>query len=250
MRLVVNYTTHTIITMTMVPIQEHIDHLLGLVFNKDASSSDLFMLACVWGVFWAIFFFIAGILLTPLVYGKEWLRRATEKEIERSGGAEEMNKMHGDNKTKEEWIDVMMKAWVKNQLMIPVQHVASGVPCIPSLLGIGDPAWASSLAAQGLLCEMGWELSDFVELIYKRLRYGEKMIPNGHLIMATLHHSLSCTLAIPMIRRYREWKVGTSALIVPDRNVSFLCIDDTDNIRHTIFHTHDDTEIRHIPCLS
>lgn len=207
--------------MTMVPIQEHIDHLLGLVFNKDASSSDLFMLACVWGVFWAIFFLVAGKLLTPLVYGKEWLRRGAERDIERQGGAEGMNKMQGVNRTKEEWIELMMKQWVGGQLVM-FQHASSGILCIPSLLGIGDPAWASSLAAQGLLCEMGYELKDFVEMPYKRLRYGKTRVPNGLLIMTTVHHSLTTTLAIPMIRRYRDWKVSTSALIVPNRCVPLL----------------------------
>jgi hypothetical protein len=196
------------ITMTMVPIQEHIDHLLGLVFNKDASSSDLFILACIWGVFWAIFLLVAGKLLTPLVYGKEWLRRGIEREIERSGGAEGMNKMWKQNKTKEEWIENSMKQWVGGQLGT-FQHAASGILCIPSLLGIGDPAWASSLAAQGLLCEMGFELMHIVELPYKRLRYGETKVPNGQLIMIMLHHSLTSILAIPMIRRYRDWKVST-----------------------------------------
>ena len=181
------------------------------------------MLACVWGVFWAIFFLVANNLLTPLVYGKEWLRRGIEREIERQGGVEAvegMNKMQGVNRTKEEWIELMMKQWVGGQLVM-FQHAASGFLCIPSLLGIGDPSWASSIAAQGLLCEMGYELKDFVELPYKRLRYGKTKVPNVHLIMMTVHHSLTSTLAIPMIRRYRDWKVSTSALIIPNLCVSF-----------------------------
>lgn len=87
------------------------------------------------------------------------------------------------------------------------QHAMSGILCIPSLLGRGDSSWATSLAVNGILCEMGYELLDFVKIPYNRLRYGKAKVPNGVLIGMIAHHSLTCALGIPMILRYRDWKV-------------------------------------------
>ena len=143
-------------------LQGYLDHLRDLVFDADASASDLFIIACAWGVFWAVFIPTLDFLLTPLVYGKPWLVAMFERELERNGGVEAANKASGTKKTKEEMIDEAMKNYLKWNILVCFQHGVSGLLCIPSLLGRGDPSWASSLAVNGILCEMGWELTHFI----------------------------------------------------------------------------------------
>ena len=189
-------------------IKGYVDKILELAFDEDASYEELFIVACAWAVIWAILFpIIEHLILYPFAYGKPWLRIMTSRDLERMGGLEGVNETYKtDFKTKEEAIDEMMKQWVTDKLVM-FQHLMSGILCIPSLLGRGDPSLAASLAANGLLCEMGYELFDFVKIFYTRLRYGKEKMPNVMIFGLTAHHSLACSLSIPMILRYRDWKV-------------------------------------------
>ena len=59
--------------------------------------------------------------------------------------------------TKEQYIENGMNDWPFMQVMV-IQHFAGAMLCVPSLVGWGSVEWSSSIAALGILSEMGWEL--------------------------------------------------------------------------------------------
>ena len=61
-----------------------------------------------------------------------------------------MRSFLGKDKSRDEIVDFTMKMWPAGMVM-SVQHFVGGALCTPSLIGYGDPAWASSLACLGIL---------------------------------------------------------------------------------------------------
>ena len=65
--------------------------------------------------------------------------------------------------------------------------MVGGILCLPSVLGIGDPSTAASLACLGILSEMGWEVEDFFMLFIKRfgLSNGKAKVPTAVSVYST-----------------------------------------------------------------
>jgi hypothetical protein len=99
---------------------------------------------------------------------------------------------------------------------IYLQHFIGSLFCIPSILGIGDPSVASSLAVCGVLSEIGWELQDMIDILLTRLfnKEGKKIFPNVIVVILLVHHSLASGLGIPVILYYRH-----------HRTLHWLCFD-------------------------
>ena len=108
---------------------------------------------------------------------------------------------------KEEFITWAMNDWPRMQA-IYIQHLIGSFFCIPSILGIGDPNFASSLAICGVLSEMGWELQDAAEMLFVRAFYknGKAIWPDAIVLIFLVHHSLTTILGVPMVLYYRENK--------------------------------------------
>ena len=184
------------------------NNLHELIFKDDADAYDLLTIACAWAIFWALFFPIGKPLLWKATYGKGWLRKGITKEVQRAGGWKAMNEAMGTDFTnEEELIAHMMWNWADFQIGT-FQHMIGGVLCIPSLLGIGDSNWSSSLAVLGILSEVGWEIEHMVvDVFYPRIRYGAEKVPMIVIIGSLIHHSLATGLGIPLILRYRQWQI-------------------------------------------
>jgi len=180
-----------------------VEHLKRIVFDGNATALQLFIIVLVFAILWYIIFAIVKAIIRPLVHNKPWLRQALERDYERS--SKKMFKEIGLEFTKEEAIEYTMNDWPKMQA-IYLQHLVGSMFCIPSLLGLTDPATASSLAICGILSEMGWELQDMTEILYIRYckKDGKKLMPGAIVFIFALHHSLTTSLGIPMILYYRN----------------------------------------------
>jgi hypothetical protein len=187
----------------MRSVQEYPTYLVEIAFKEDPTVYELLTIAVAFGVFWAIVFEIVKSLLRRLTYGRPWLRSACEREYER-GMKVSLEKL-GLNLTKEEAINNMMRDW-PDMIVVTVQHAIGAMFCIPSLLGLGDASWASSLACLGCLSEAGWEMEHTAEIAYTRLikENGEKKYPNVLVFIYLLHHTLTSTLGMPMVLYYRD----------------------------------------------
>lgn len=98
-----------------------------------------------------------------------------------------------------------MNDWPRMQA-IYVQHIVGSLFCIPSILRIGDPSFASSLEICGVLSEIGWEVQDMIEMLFVRsfLKNGKAIWPDAIVAIFVVHHSLSTILGVPMVLYYRE----------------------------------------------
>jgi hypothetical protein len=107
--------------------------------------------------------------------------------------------------TKERYIQIMMNDFPKMQ-GIYLQHFVGGALCLPAVLKLCDAHTASSLACLGVLSEMGWELSDMADIFITRTTFpdGRERIPNNMLAIWMVHHSMTLTLGLPMVLKYRE----------------------------------------------
>jgi len=178
---------------------------VDIVFNADATASELFQIVLFFAVAWFIIFYILKATIRPLVHNKPWLLTALERDYERAG-----KKMLADlmiTMDKEEFINWAMNDWPRMQA-IYIQHLIGSFFCIPSILGIGDPKVASSLAICGVLSEMGWELQDAAEMLFVRAFYknGKAIWPDAIVLIFLVHHSLTTVLGVPMVLYYRENK--------------------------------------------
>ena len=185
----------------LLQFQDYPAYLQEIVFKDDATAYELLTIALTFSVLWAFVFAAARPLLRSISYGRPWLRAACEREYEH-GGKDVYDAM---KMTKEEAIEMMMKDWVTMQV-INIQHFTGAILCIPSLLGLGDPSWASSLAACGVLSEIGWEIEDVAEAIYLRF-FTEQGLPFIVIAIRTFHHSLTSILGLPMVLYYRGLKL-------------------------------------------
>ncbi|KAL7533505.1 hypothetical protein ACHAXR_005271 [Thalassiosira sp. AJA248-18] len=184
----------------MLPIKELPAYLHEIVFKEDATAHELLTIALACSVFWKIAFAVARPLILSQSYGGP-LRRC-EKEYD-DGGKEMLEEM-GYKLSREEAIAAMLKEWV-NWQVVNIQHLTGAMLCVPSLLGLGDPAWATSLAVCGVLSEMGWEIMDLTETVYKYF-FTELSVPLQSIILMLFHHSLTSVLGLPMVLHYRGLK--------------------------------------------
>ena len=131
------------------------DYLLHLIFKEDATFTELLYIALAFALLWGIIFVSARIILIHLTYGKPWLYAACERHYN-CGGREEGEALGFLDKdmSKQDAVSKMMKDWPFLQVIV-LQHLAGALFCVPSLLGVGDEKWANSLAACGVLSEVG-----------------------------------------------------------------------------------------------
>ena len=191
----------------MIAMQEIAAHFKDIAFKDDANLHDLLTIALAFAVFWFVALWAAAKILLCLTFGRAWLRDATEKEYERSYDRKMMEEygLITKNTTKKEIIDDMMKSWAEFQ-PIMLQHVVGALLCVPSMMGMGDPLWASSLAVMGVLSETGWEWSHIVQLINQKFftKGGHTKMPTIVFCIFMLHHSLGSNLGIPVVLHYRH----------------------------------------------
>jgi hypothetical protein len=50
--------------------------IVSTIFNKDATLVELLQLVICVALFWAVFFYLFGLIVGPLVKGKPWLAAA------------------------------------------------------------------------------------------------------------------------------------------------------------------------------
>jgi len=188
----------------MISVPDISNHLRKIAFNEDASAFELFQIAFAFGLLWFVVFSVAGDVLGRWSYSKQWLIESCEREYDRN-----TKKFLDDNgvvHTREGQIDNMRKDWPFMQV-IALQHGIGALLCVPALVNYGDPSWSASLASLAILSEMGWELEHtIVDLIYKRYftPNGKVRVPNIMMVVFIFHHSLSCSMGLPMILRYRN----------------------------------------------
>ena len=106
--------------------------------------------------------------------------------------------------TKQRYIEIMLNDWSKMQ-GIYLQHFIGGALCLPAVLGYNQP-WACSLACLGVLSEMGWEMSDMADIVITRSTAidGKERIPDTLVMIMTIHHSMTLTLGLPLVMKYRN----------------------------------------------
>lgn len=191
--------------------RELYEHLHTAAFNEDVTYAELIHVALAFAVFWYFAFEIGKFLLGKWSYGKPWLKACCEREFDRNEGM--YRRFLGNDKSRDELVCKLMKDWPEG-IVMNLQHFAGGALCIPSLIGYGDPAWASSLACLGILSEMGWEIEDTVLRLYQRLRYGKEKVPNAMMIILAVHHAPTSILGPFVILAYRNL-----------RTLHWLCFD-------------------------
>mmetsp|Transcript_28552 Transcript_28552/g.57470 ORF Transcript_28552/g.57470 Transcript_28552/m.57470 type:complete len:216 (+) Transcript_28552:128-775(+) len=154
----------------MLSPQDIKQHLLTIIFDDDPTVPQLLTVVAAFAFFWFIFFSIVKFTVRPLIHNKKWLLDAISKDYER-GAKRQLKDLHIDM-TKDEFIAFAVRDWPRMQ-SIYLQHFVGSFFCIQSILGIGDPSVASSLAVCGVLSEIGWELQDMIEIIWVRLFHKE-----------------------------------------------------------------------------
>eukprot|EP00804_Cyclotella_cryptica_P030406 CCRYP_008505-RA/>CCRYP_008505-RA protein AED:0.03 eAED:0.03 QI:118/1/1/1/0/0/2/529/260 len=185
-------------TLSAIP-----NNLLATIFNPTPTSHDLLVLVSCIALFWWLVFYLLHLTLHPFAQRQSWLRSAFGREYDRVGLA--MCKALNVQWTKERYIQIMMNDWPKMQ-GIYLQHFIGGALCLPAVFGLCDDSTSSSLACLGVLSEMGWELSDMADIFITRttLPDGKERIPNNMLAIWMVHHSMTLTLGLPMVLKYRE----------------------------------------------
>ena len=107
--------------------------------------------------------------------------------------------------------NLYMKAWG-----IGAQHLTGGIFSIPLLCGLGDPKVAVALTRHAALCEMGFEVGDFLAMIKTRMfeKDGAKKLPMVIIIVMSFHHSMTCLMAIPMNLNYGDKVIYAEILFI------------------------------------
>ena len=185
--------------------KDFVAYLQKIIFDEDATGTDLFAIVLMFAVLWFVVFYVVKGIIHSLVHDKPWLRVAVERDYDRATKKtlQDLNIVM----TREEAIKWCMDDWPRMQALY-IQHFVGSIFCIPSLLGIGDPSTASSLAICGVLSEMGWELQDMAEILFVRTFYenGKAIWPASIAIVFAVHHSLTTLLGGPMVFYYRNLK--------------------------------------------
>ena len=118
-----------------------------------------------------------------------------------------MCKALGVNWTRQRYIEIMLNDWSKMQ-GIYLQHFIGGALCLPAVLGYTE-SWACNLACLGVLSEMGWEMSDMADIFITRSTAidGKERVPDTLVMIMTVHHSMTLTLGLPLVMKYRTFRV-------------------------------------------
>jgi hypothetical protein len=177
--------------------------LIDTIFNPDPTPHDLLILVSCIALFWWCIFQLLQFTLHPFALRQQWLRTAFAREYDRVGLS--MCKALNVQWTKERYIQIFLNDWPKMQ-GIYLQHFIGGACCLPAVLHLCDEATASSLACLGVLSEMGWELSDMADIFITRTTWpdGKERMPNSMLVIFAIHHSMTLTLGLPMVLKYRQ----------------------------------------------
>jgi len=89
------------------------------------------------------------------------------------------------------------------------QHLLGGLLCLPSVLGCQwvSPPVASALACHGALCEVGWEIQDFLvrlkEIVFDG-EAGRKKNPASWMAVLVFHHTMAQCLVLPLNIYYHD----------------------------------------------
>jgi len=199
-------------TLTGTRLNAISQHLIDIAFNENSTAYELFQVVVFFAITWFIIFYILKAIIRPLVHNKPWLLTAIQRDYDRAG-----KKMLAELKIsmdKEQFLEWAMNDWPRMQA-IYIQHLVGSLFCIPSLLGVGDPSVASSLAICGVLSEMGWELQDAAEMLLVRAfhKNGKTIWPDSIVVIFLVHHSLASIIGVPMILNYRD-----------NRSFHWLCV--------------------------
>ena len=173
--------------------------LLDAAFDEHATREDLLLLVSAIAIFWSAVFYALHRVLRPWAKQQDWLRESLGREYDRVGMT--MCTALGVNWSRDRYVAIMLNDWPKMQ-GIYLQHFVGGALCLPVVLGYNE-SWAVSLACLGILSEMGWELSDGVDMLITRSMSvdGRERCPNtmvGIMMLVSLIFflSVSCLHAI------------------------------------------------------
>jgi len=118
------------------------------------------------------------------------------------------------------------KAFIRGWL-ISLQHIVSAALCFPMVAGFMDEPVAAALMRQGALTEVAYELTDCMEMIYRRFSDPEyfKETFSPILLALAISHHLMGTMVIPMNLYYpNERYYGMMVFFLQlTAGVSFLC---------------------------
>jgi len=118
------------------------------------------------------------------------------------------------------------KAFIRGWL-ISLQHIVSAALCFPMAAGFMDEPVAAALMRQGALTEVAYELTDCMEMIYRRFSDPEyfKETFSPILLALAISHHLMGTMVIPMNLYYpNERYYGMMVFFLQlTAGVSFLC---------------------------
>lgn len=189
----------TIAALTSLPTT-----LYEIIFDPSPTPRDLTVLVSSIALFWWTVFYLLHVALYPLALRQQWLRTAFSREYDRVGSA--MCRALNVSWTKERYIQIFVNDWPKMQ-GIYLQHFVGGALCLPAVFkwSTVDSDTACSLACLGVLSEMGWEVSDMVDIFITRttLPDGKERMPNNMLAIWAVHHSMTLSLGLPMVLKYR-----------------------------------------------
>jgi len=185
--------------------------IFDTIFDEDATRSDLLQLAVAMAVVVFLSFEALRPILALLVRGP--LRGRMQKISDMEYDRPDVKQFRDEQgiASKEEWLAFSIQYWPQSMLLM-IQHTVGGMLALPAVLGsMGlssgiESSTASSLACFGILVEMGWELQDFVLMIYYCVFGGEqdkKRYPIVGIVIMLMHHSLTCIMGIPMIHAHR-----------------------------------------------
>jgi len=91
-------------------------------------------------------------------------------------------------------------------IVILAQHGIGGALCVPSVTGL-LPALATTMACHGALCEVGWEVQDYLCRWHDILLGGPEgraRQPVPIMIIMTFHHAMGTLLVVPMNTYFHE----------------------------------------------
>jgi len=150
------------------------------------------------GIIWGRFTKALAKRLGPWLLRQTWQKRFRERTAEMFKRSYDVEFPHADDLFE---FTCLLPAilWV---------HFAGGLLCVPSLVW-GSSAATVAMAAQGNLCEAGWELSEVAKRAAAILglegRRGREKNPFGLVFWMGLHHLVSLTMIVPMnASKHRE----------------------------------------------
>lgn len=198
-------------------MNELLSYLPLLIFDENPSVHSLMQLVAILAVFWFFYFEIfSNLFVRHFLKAKPtWIIRLANREYD--NGAKEDLESIGLKLSREEYIDFVI-SWYPETIAMLTQHMIGGLFCAPSLcmgwsffsttFGVDKPM-AVGLACLSILSEMGYEVMDLLRIFFKRLftKAGKVKYPAFVIALLCVHHALACTMGIPAILKYRDFKV-------------------------------------------